>query len=241
MPQTVETVINNPLLPAAYPEDAREDVVVLGASLTLAKGTLLGKKTSDGLHYAYSNPDRVQTLAITGTLSAGSYSLGIVDKNGVKKVTPAIAYNANLAAIQTAVNAVIPQETATNQIVVGGTAHTATTFTFSGDSYDNTVQPIIEVYPDGLTGMETISVDDTTTTTGVETPTCFLKFAVKTDANGRVYYSDSAVESSDNRSFQHAQVYTAGVFKTSDLTGWDADALAAFNARLLPSGFVRIP
>jgi hypothetical protein len=241
MPITVETFLSNPLQPAAYPQDAREEAVKLGASLTLAKGTVLAKKTSDSLFYAYANPNRVQTPAIAGTLSAGGYRLGIVDKNGVKQVTPLIAYNAVTADVQTAVNAVIPQETAVNQIVVGGTAHTAQTFTFSGVSYDATVQPIIEVYPDGLTGMETASVDDTTTTTGLETPSCLLIHAVKTDAAGRVYYSDSAVESSDNRSYAVAQVYVAGVFKTSDLTGWDADALAAFKARALPSGFVRIP
>jgi hypothetical protein len=241
MPVLVETILNDPLLPAAYPQDAREDAVKLGASLTLAKGQLLAKKTSDGLFYAYTPVNRVQTLAITGTLSAGGFRLGIVDKNGVLQVTPLIAYNAATADIQTAINAVIPQETATDQIVAGGTAITGTTLTFSGASYAALPQPLIQLYPDGLTGMTAGSVDDTTTLTGLETPTCVLIRATVTDANSLAYYSDSAVVSATNRGYQNAQVYSAGVFDTDKLTGYDAAAKAALNGRLLSSGFLRIP
>jgi hypothetical protein len=45
----------NILQPKQRPEDARQDAGVFGVSLTLAKGTVLGKKTSDGKLYAYND------------------------------------------------------------------------------------------------------------------------------------------------------------------------------------------
>lgn len=45
--------MTNQLQPKQRPEDARQDAGAFGVSLTLVKGTLLGKKTSDGLLYAY--------------------------------------------------------------------------------------------------------------------------------------------------------------------------------------------
>lgn len=45
----------NMLQPKQRPEDARQDAGAFGVSLTLAKGTVIGKKTSDGLLYAYND------------------------------------------------------------------------------------------------------------------------------------------------------------------------------------------
>ena len=45
----------NILQPKQRPEDARQDAGAFGVSLTLVKGTVLGKKTSDGLLYAYND------------------------------------------------------------------------------------------------------------------------------------------------------------------------------------------
>lgn len=55
MPVTLNTTSLDQLEPKSFPSHAQEDAVNLGASLTLAKGTVLGKKTSDGLHYAYND------------------------------------------------------------------------------------------------------------------------------------------------------------------------------------------
>lgn len=43
----------NILQPKQRPEDARQDAGAFGASLTLAKGTVLGKKTADNKLYTY--------------------------------------------------------------------------------------------------------------------------------------------------------------------------------------------
>ncbi len=50
------------ITPAKQPGDARQDALVFGASLTIAKGTFIGIKTSDkkGYAYAHGNADGTQ-------------------------------------------------------------------------------------------------------------------------------------------------------------------------------------
>ncbi len=55
MPTTLNTYSFDKLEPKEFPELAAVDAVKFGASLTLAKGTVLGKKTSDDKHYAYND------------------------------------------------------------------------------------------------------------------------------------------------------------------------------------------
>jgi hypothetical protein len=55
MPTTLNTYSFDQLEPKESPELSVRDAVKMGASLTLAKGTLLGKRTSDNKHYAYND------------------------------------------------------------------------------------------------------------------------------------------------------------------------------------------
>lgn len=54
MPTTLESNSFDTLQPFSYPERAGITSCRFGASLTLAKGTVVGTKTADGLVYAYS-------------------------------------------------------------------------------------------------------------------------------------------------------------------------------------------
>lgn len=135
MPVTLETYNAAKLEPAEYPHDARIDAAQFGPSLTIAKGTVLGKKTADSKLYAYN-----------------------------------------------------------------------------------------DALSDGTEVAVAISVYD-----------------VKTDASGNHYLGTDAVPSGFNLPHKDASIYIAGVFRTADLTGWNAAALADFKARTLPSGFIRIP
>jgi hypothetical protein len=60
---TLEQYANSKLTPVQDPQDARWTAGVFGPSLTLAAGTVLGKKTADGKLYAYvdANADGTQT------------------------------------------------------------------------------------------------------------------------------------------------------------------------------------
>lgn len=135
MPTTIDTYNALKLEPAEYPQDARIDAAQLGASLTLAKGTVLGKRTADDRLYAY-------------------------DK-------------------------------------------------------DNT--------------------------DGTETAVAILVYDTATDAGGKHYLGTSAVASAMNLPHGDASIYVAGVFDPDELTGYDADAATDLHARVLPSGFIRIP
>jgi hypothetical protein len=56
------------LQPAQRPEDARQDAGAFGASLTLVKGTVIGKKTSDNKLYAYTDANTDGTGVAVGIL-----------------------------------------------------------------------------------------------------------------------------------------------------------------------------
>ena len=135
MPVTLETWNAAKLEPASFPQDARVDAAKLAPSLTLARGTVLGKITATGRLAAYNNA------------------------------------NAN----------------------------------------------------------------------GTETAVAILVHDVATDASGNHYLGSSATASSTNLPRQDTSIYVAGVFDTTELTGWDANAATDFQARTLPSGYVRIP
>jgi hypothetical protein len=102
--------------------------------------------------------NEVQLIGITGTLSAGSFTLGIPQVDGGIEWTDPIAYNANTAAVQAGV------DTTPNGagIVVGGTAITAMTFTFSGTTHAGEGWPLIQFNSQGLTGLEDTSITRTT-------------------------------------------------------------------------------
>lgn len=72
----------------------------------------------------YRQGNLVQTLTINGTPTGGTFTLGV---NGQSTAT--IAYNANAAAIQTAINAVLP---AGDQVAVTGTGPFTVTFATAG-------------------------------------------------------------------------------------------------------------
>lgn len=136
MPVTLNTYNNGTKLePAEFPQDARLDAAQLGDSLTLAAGTVLGKKTADNKLYAYN---------------------------------------------------------------------------------------------DSLTN-------------GLQTAVAILVYATATDASGNHYTGDSATPSDTNLPHRDCSIYIAGTFRTTDLTGYDANAGTDLHARTLPSGFIRIP
>jgi hypothetical protein len=83
MPTTLETWNPAKLETAHFPHDTRTMAVKLGNSLTLARGTLLGKRTSDSKHYAYDDTKTDGTQTATAILvhdvitdSSGNHFVG---------------------------------------------------------------------------------------------------------------------------------------------------------------------
>jgi hypothetical protein len=132
--------------------------LLVAASQTLAVGTVCRRGASGHMSLLGTAADCVQTIGITGTLTAGSFNLKFVTKTGAEVITDPIAYNANTAAIQTGVDTAL----GASMVTVAGTAITAMTFTFDGVGYTGISQPLIEVDVSGLTGEEDTTVTMTT-------------------------------------------------------------------------------
>lgn len=76
--------------------------------------------------------NEVQTLAIAGTVSGGTYTITITDESGEEQTTTALAYNANLSTI----NAALVVALGDDQVIATDTIITACVFTFSGSNYE---------------------------------------------------------------------------------------------------------
>jgi hypothetical protein len=84
MPTTLSTYSQDHLEPKTNPELAVLSCVRLGASLTLAKGTLLGKRTSDSKHYAYND-----------SLTDGTNVATCILRQAVKTDSSGVAFHGN--------------------------------------------------------------------------------------------------------------------------------------------------
>ncbi len=102
--------------------------------------------------------NEVQLAAITGTLTAGSWTFSFRDSSGAKVITDPIAFDANTAAIQTGIDTAL----GANKVVINGTAITAMVLTYSGADYAGLPQELAILDVSDLTGEEDSSVSRTT-------------------------------------------------------------------------------
>lgn len=236
MPQTLEAITIDQLQAKQFSEDVRlASFGKFGNSLTLAKGTVLAKKTSDGKLYAYAEPSHTQLITISGTPTGGTFLLTF---NG--QTTTALAFNAAAATVQTALQALT--SIGASNATVAGSAGGPYTVTFAA-ALANAAQPLIQIDVGGLTGGTPAgTVADNTTLTGLETAVGILPVPVATDGSGNIYLGDSNVANSLNPAVKTVPVIIGGgVWDSTDFTGWDAGALADLGARTLFNGLVRIP
>lgn len=135
-----------------------------------------------------ANVNEVQTLAIGGTISGGTFRLGITQANGEVAWTDTIAHNATFSTVISNANTALDNLLGASQVVASGSDYTAITLTFSGSSYDDTDWPLVQIDVGALTGATTSTVTGTTAgvlgtfiagsfiqpTDGSETPITFL-------------------------------------------------------------------
>lgn len=143
-----------------WEEDARfsrEDLFV-DESQTLVMGEVCRAGAGGRKVTLTTAVDEVQTIGITGTLTAGSFALTFVDLVGALITTDPIAFDAITSAIQTGVDTAL----GANKVTVAGTAITAMTFTFDGVGYAGLPQAPIVVDGSDLTGEADITVTITT-------------------------------------------------------------------------------
>lgn len=105
--------------------------------------------------------DEVQTATVTGTETAGTYPITIFDpRDSTYKTTTQLAYNANLAAVQAAIDAVLGGN---GRVVASGTPVDDTfVLTYSGDEYSGIDVPLATVDVSALTGVTAFVFAQTT-------------------------------------------------------------------------------
>jgi hypothetical protein len=100
--------------------------------------------------------NEVQVLNFANSPS-GTFTLGIVDKNGVSQTTGLITYSGTIATLLTNLQAATDLVLATNAIVWTGSVVTAVSGTFSGTGYAGLPQPLITTDGLGTAGSLTIT------------------------------------------------------------------------------------
>lgn len=176
--QTEGTVISDVVQEESEGANLRSrDRLLVDANQTLVIGSVCQKGIGGRMKAMAAGVDEVQLIGITGTLSAGSFTLGIPQIDGGVVWTDPIAFNGNTAAIQAGIDTT-PGGSA---IVVSGTAITAMVFTFSGATHAGVGHDLIQVNTQGLTGEEDTSITRITAggrqaamTDEVQTCTCTL-------------------------------------------------------------------
>lgn len=111
----------------------------------------------DTLNTADAAVNCVQTVAITGTLTAGQFKVGGVNSSGTMTWSDDVAYDANLATLQAAYDQIY----GSSKVVVAGTV-ASHTVTFSGTGYAGLPQTLISVDANEVTGIEDVSIAMTT-------------------------------------------------------------------------------
>lgn len=177
MASQIESKVIGDILQYEAPNAYSREKKVVADSQTLVVGSVLQENSSGEVILAAAT-DEVQTIGITGTLTAGSFTLTFVDLNGAVKTTDPIAYGADTAAVQAGVDTAL----GASKVTAGGTAITAMTFTFDGTGYTGLGQTLIVIDVSGLTGEEDATVTLTTSGGGgAVTAVCLEKVTTTTD------------------------------------------------------------
>ena len=126
----------------------------------LQPGTVMAKITSGGDTGKIGPFQRGVVVNEVQTINLGAASAGTITITFDGETTAAIAFNANAAAVQAALEA-LSNVNAGDIVVTGGPLPGTVTLTFSGTQYAGTNVPQVTVTPTGLTG-GTVTVATTT-------------------------------------------------------------------------------
>ena len=137
--------------------------------------TTVGVPAAGTVTISAMSANEVQTVAFggitSGTLTAGSFRIRILDKNGVWQSCPILVYSASTATAQAALDAALGTNAVVLASTIGGTVAGGFTLTYSGTGYAGLPQTLAVI--DG-TATELVSgsvgptVSVTRTTTGVD-------------------------------------------------------------------------
>lgn len=199
-------------------------------SLSVVKGEVVAQITS-------ASVNEVQTISDSATVSGGTFTLTLFGKT-----TAALAYNISNANLEAAIEALLVEAG-----IVGGTVAVAgsglpgndTTITYGGTLAGFNV-PLPTIDNSLITGGGSLGIVQTTAgrtqyqwgkyddgdSTGLQVAKGLAQYAFTTDESGRVSFATASAGGLAGEKYDSAPVYTSGRFKTSELTGLDANAVA---------------
>ncbi len=210
---------------AGYEGESRLDAVVLAPG-NYAKGQVLGQVAGTG-----TAVDQAYTFAATSP-TAGTWR--IVYSGVTDEITASLAYNANAAAVQAALEA-LPSIGTGNVTVTGGPLGSTLTVTFGADLAG---KPIVLTAISSVTNVTPTLLVITVTETGAGKPAGgywakyddsaigvakgLLKYPCYVNALGKI----SVGPSEAGYTKFAVPAYFTGVFQTKNMTGIDANAVA---------------
>lgn len=185
---------------------SREVLTVLSGG-NIKAGQVCARNASGKAIPIAATGNEVHTYDPTGAPSSGWFSLTLRHSNGSWVTTGDIAYNANAAAIQAAINAVL----GTSAVSVSGTAATAIAITFSGTGYTNLYQPQGTLTWDRLVGVTGVTFTRTTPAGATQNEVQTFDFGAAatggtlkigvTLPNGNVVWTDTAAWSATDATY----------------------------------------
>lgn len=246
MPTSAIATFTNTGITPVFPCDCGACAIELPVALkdgVYAKGTVLDRTTATG------GTNEVQTLAITGTPTGGTFTISFTNPwTGAVETTAAIAYNATAAAVQAALIALDAFDSGDLVCTGGALPGTAVVVTFGGRYAARDITALSTT--DSLTGGTTPASAVTETTKGVVAAGTYFAYAGAT-ARAILKYACTVVLGKIARLGEHgeelqaAPAFFTGDFQTADLVGLDTDAVTDLGARLLTgsvsSGIIHIP
>lgn len=239
------TYTNDQLVPFQAGDEVFMQPVRLAANTTFLKGTVLGEVGTN----------EVQRITVTGGPTGGSFTATVLGQ------TATIPYNATAAQVKALIGA-LSSVGVDNVLTSGGPLPGSTVdVTFINLLGDKDITTIT-VNNAGLTGGTSPAAAITTPTAGTGTgpgiyaayasgntdgtqnARAILPFDCITDANGKITLGTATGGDDRQRTYDTIPVYVSeAVFKTTDLVGFDATALAALGrliAGTVANGLVRL-
>jgi len=158
--QVYITVLENPIPKEYISMGAVADLLAAPKSFTVPSNLsrYLQKKTNDidpDVPAAYGAKNEVNNVAVySGTVSGGTFTITITLKNTAPFTTAAIAFDANAATIQTAIDTASPATVGDGHIVVTGGPLTTTPLvvTYSGATVAGQNHTVLSIDGASLTG-----------------------------------------------------------------------------------------
>lgn len=220
----------SPLQPAFPGPEPTWEPFQFGASLTIAKGTVLGIKTSDGKAYAYTTPTFVAQPAAPaiiatgagGSWVTGTYSVCISYVNPSGETTTSIPTTilvTNPNNIQVPIISGIDATVTSVRLYVNG-CFAATLAVAAGATVLTNVAGYgagIGSFPSGNTAINNV--------TGLQKAIGLAPVDIITDALGKVSYGTNN-PGEFGQVYNDAPIFIQGYFSCADLIGLDANAVA---------------